>query len=353
MSSRRVRILTWNIHGSYLYYLTQSKNCDFFIPVKSSPEAGYFPLSSDYPWGKNLHQIPAHKIKDLDLDLILFQSNYPSLKIYLEDQYQVLSEKQLSLPKIYLEHEPPRQHPTDTKHIVDDPKMLLVHVSNFNQLMWDNNKTPTKVIEHGVVKQDAKYKGYLNKGIVVINNLQSRGRRLGLDIFKEVRKTIPLELIGIRSEDLGGSGTIPNAKLVDYMSSFRFFFYPVRYTSFGLSICEAMMAGMPIIALATTEIPTVIENGISGYIDTDFNKLIPKMKMLLDDKALAIKLGKNAQKIAKERFGIKRFVSDWEKTFSEMIRKNLDHDIKIASQKSDVLISQSIDTDAPFLVEKL
>lgn len=29
---RRLRVLTWHIHGSYLYYLTNS-NADFFLPV--------------------------------------------------------------------------------------------------------------------------------------------------------------------------------------------------------------------------------------------------------------------------------------------------------------------------------
>ena len=49
-----------------------------------------------------------------------------SRRNYLEDQYDILSEQQRSLPRIYLEHDPPRENPTDTKHIVDDPEMLLV-----------------------------------------------------------------------------------------------------------------------------------------------------------------------------------------------------------------------------------
>ncbi|RPJ39612.1 MAG: glycosyltransferase family 1 protein, partial [Chloroflexi bacterium] len=32
-SSRRKRVLTWHVHGNYLYYLTQAPH-DFFLPVR-------------------------------------------------------------------------------------------------------------------------------------------------------------------------------------------------------------------------------------------------------------------------------------------------------------------------------
>jgi len=42
----------------------------------------------------------------------------------------------------------------------------------------------------------------------------------------------------------------------------RFFFNPIRYTSLGLAVCEAMMVGMPIIGLATTEMATTVQNDL-------------------------------------------------------------------------------------------
>lgn len=35
-----------------------------------------------------------------------------------------------------------------------------------------------------------------------------------------------------------------------------------------------MAIGMPVVGLATTELVTVIDNGVSGWIDTDVNRLI-------------------------------------------------------------------------------
>lgn len=78
---------------------------------------------------------------------ILFQHE----RHYREDQHAILSAAQRRLPRIFLEHDPPRQSPTDTRHPVDDPDTLLEHVTAFNRLMWDNGRTPTRVVEHGVI----------------------------------------------------------------------------------------------------------------------------------------------------------------------------------------------------------
>jgi len=312
-NGRQIRVLTWHIHGSYLYYLTQT-DCIFYLPFKEgSSEEGYGGRTNGFPWGDNVINVPSEKVKDLEFDCILFQSK----KNYLEDQFEILSEEQRELPKIYLEHDPPRESPTNTKHIVDDPNILLVHVTYFNELMWNNNRTPTKVIEHGVVvDKKVSYSGEIKKGIVVINGIVKRGRRLGLDVFEKVRKEIPLDIVGIGSEELGGLGEINNRKLSDFTSQYRFFFNPIRYTSLGLSVCEAMMAGIPIVALATTEMSTTIKNNYSGFIDTNINALIKKMDMLLNDLEKAKELGKGAKETAMEKFNIERFTNDWLETFS-------------------------------------
>jgi glycosyltransferase involved in cell wall biosynthesis len=77
-------------------------------------------------------------------------------------------------------------------------------------------------------------------------------------------------------------------------------------------VIEAMMSGLPIVALATTEMATVIRNGVSGHTDTDIDKLVGHMQALLADRAAARALGKAARRYALERFAIGRFVADWE-----------------------------------------
>jgi glycosyltransferase involved in cell wall biosynthesis len=196
--------------------------------------------------------------------------------------------------------------------------------------MWDNNQTPSKVIHHGVIVDPyVKYTGEFQKGIVVINDLVKRGRRLGYDVFKEVREQVPLDIIGMSSEEAGGLGEVNNRELSSFISKYRFFFNPIRYTSLGLSVCEAMMTGVPIVGLATTEMVVTIENNYSGYVHTNVDFLIAKMKMLLLNPKKAMELGQRAQETAMEKFNIDRFKKEWIETFSDMVKRRADSNYQV------------------------
>jgi hypothetical protein len=305
-----VNILTWHTHGAYLYYLTQAPH-DFYVLSKPGRPPGYGGVCGHLPWGPNVHDLPAAEAKRQKLDLILFQDDAQ----YLEDQYELLAPAQRALPKIYLEHDPPREHPVDARHIVNRPDVLLVHCTHFNQLMWDSGATPTRVVEHGVVPPDAEWTGELERGLVVINNLASRGRRLGFDIFKHVKQKIPIDLVGMGSGDLG---EILHRDLPAFAARYRFLFNPIRYTSMGLAVIEAMMLGMPVAALATTEMATVIRDGVNGLADTDLQRLVEGMETLLADRGEARRLGHAGRRTARSRFGIGRFVADWNAAFEEI-----------------------------------
>jgi glycosyltransferase involved in cell wall biosynthesis len=311
---RRLRILTWHVHGNYLWYLSQLRH-DFILPIRADKEGGYGGRGESFPFGTNVQEVPADQVKSRQFDCVLFQVR----RNFDVDQYDILSPAQRKLPRIYLEHDPPREHPTDTRHWVDDPNVLLVHVTPFNALMWDSGSSPTCVVEHGVlVPPHVRYTGRMNQGIVVVNNLRSRGRRLGVDVFEAAREQVPLDLAGAGSEELGGIGEIPPMNLPAFEAHYRFFFNPIRYTSLGLAVLEAMTIGMPIVGLATTEMATVIQNGVSGFVDTELRNVVEFMQSLIDDPAEAQRLGENAQQYALERFGIGRFVRNWEQVFADV-----------------------------------
>ncbi len=313
-----LRVLTWHIHGAYLYYLAHAHQ-EFFVPVKPGLPEGYGGRCGTLRWPDNLHDVPADQVRRMQFDCILYQSR----KNWVEDQYQILSEEQRRLPRIYLEHDPPRESPSDTRHVVDDPDVLLVHCTPFNNLMWDSGRTPTRVIDHGVTgPEDARYTGELERGLVIVNCIRSRGRRLGADIFDRVRRDVPLDLVGMKSEEADGLGEIRHEELPFFAARYRFLFNPIRYTSMGLAVCEAMMVGLPVIGLATTEMSTAIENGVSGYVDTDVENLIAVMKRLLRDPEEARRLGDGARARARRRFALDRFVQDWDATFAQVVERN-------------------------------
>ncbi|GAA4323675.1 glycosyltransferase family 4 protein [Pigmentiphaga soli] len=295
------------MHGNYLYYLSQVPH-DFYVVTRPGNPPGYAGLGGGLPWGPNVHEVPWDQVGERDFDCVLFQSRQP----YLEDRHRLLSPRQQELPFVYIEHDPPQAHPTNTSHWFQEEHGLLVHVTPFNALMWDSGQTPTRVIEHGVLlPPGVAYRGDLPRGIAVVNHLRRRGRRLGADVFEALRAQAPLDLIGMDSESMGGLGEISNTGVAEFVSRYRFFFNPIRYTSLGLSVVEAMMAGVPVVGLATTELATVIDNGVNGYVDTRLDRLADAMQELLADPELARDWGEAGRLYAMERFGIERFVDDW------------------------------------------
>ncbi|MES3021291.1 MAG: glycosyltransferase [Pseudomonadota bacterium] len=304
---RPLNILTWHTHGSYLYYLTQLPH-QFHVLSKPGRPAGYGGRCGHMPWGDNVHDLPVAEARHKQFDCIIFQDDAQ----FEKDQYEFLSPAQRALPRIYIEHDPPRAHPTDEWHPIDSPEVLLVHVTHFNALMWNNGRSPVRVIEHGVrVPEGVAWRGELERGLVVINHLGRRGRRLGGDIFAQARAAVPLDLVGMEAEQVGGLGEIQHAQLPAFAARYRFMFNPIRYTSLGLAVIEAMMVGVPVVALATTEMATVIDDGESGFIGTDVATLVARMQDLLRDRALAARLGAAGRRRARERFSIARFSANW------------------------------------------
>lgn len=308
---QRLKILIWHIHGSYLNTLARIDH-DWYLPVKSGRPEGYGGRGRTFDLPDYVREVPAELVRDLKLDLVIYQTP----KNYFEDAFEILNSEQRLLPKIYLEHNTPNPHAVDTHHPIDNPNVLLVHVTHYNQLMWDNGRTPTMVIEHSVaIDPSIRYSGHLEQGITIINGMQRRLRIAGHDIFLQARQAVPLQAVGMETEEFGGFGDVPYRDLHRFVADYRFLFSPIRYTSLPLAVIEAMMIGMPVVALATTELPMVIENGETGYVSCIINELIENMRSLLSDRKEAYRLGTNARALARERFGLDRFIRDWNRAF--------------------------------------
>ncbi|CAN0627890.1 Transferase [Burkholderia multivorans] len=308
MLHKRLRVLTWHVHSNYLYYLSQAPH-DFLVVTKQQHPPGYAGRVGNLPWGDNVHELPIECVRDTQFDCVLYQDD----RHYQHDRLHLLSDAQRALPALFVEHDPPREHPTDTMHPVQDANVLLVHVTPYNALMWDSGITPTRVIEHGVmIPDDVAYRGTLPKGVTVVSRLARRGRLFGADLFEAMRERVPLDLVGMESMALGGIGEVPNPVLPEFLSHYRFFFSPIRYASLSLAVIEAMMIGLPVVAVATTEISQLLKSGHNGFADTRPDALSDAMRALIRDPALARAWGDAARHDAQARFGIERFVHEWD-----------------------------------------
>ena len=312
---RRLNILIWHIHGSYLNALARNEH-NWYLPVKPGRPEGYGGRGPTFDLPDYVREVAAEDVRRLDLDLIIYQTP----KNYFEDGPEILSERQRALPGIYLEHNTPKPDAVQMRHPVaarDIRDILLAHVTHYNRLMWDSGHTPTVVIEHSVaIDPTAHYEGQFARGVTVVNGMRRRPRIAGYDLFEQARAAVPLDAMGMESEEFGGLGDVPYRGLHRRMAAYRFLFSPIRYTSLPLAVIEAMTIGMPVVALATTELPTVIQHGKTGYLSCDLSELIGHMRVLLADPDLARALGERARQIARQRFGLARFIRDWNAAFT-------------------------------------
>jgi len=309
---RRLRILVWHVHGNYLHALTQAPH-DFYVPQADDGRPGYGPLGRKIPWGPNVHGVPAGQVRGLDLDLVIYQSSHN-----LADAPTLLSPAQRRLPCAYIEHNPPAPLAAESVHAFRHDRGLLIHVTPYNAVMWDSGGMPQRVVEHGMPDPGLLYRGDLARGIVVVNHLMRRGRRVGADLYAEAAARVPLDLIGMGSEETGGLGEVPNMEVAAFMARYRCFFSPVRYASLGLSLVEAMLCGLPVVGFAATELPCVITSGRDGYVDTRPARLHEVLRQLLHDPGLAREWGMAGRRTALRRFSIDRYVADWNQVFATL-----------------------------------
>jgi len=313
---RRLKILIWHIQGSYLDALTRLDH-EWYVPMTCDGSRGY-PDPSGSVMPDNIHQLPAEHVPGLDLDLVICQT----AKNYFEDQYGVLSVEQRMLPMIYLEHSPPAEHAVDAIHPVApvvDPDILLVHVSHYNRLMWDNGQVQTMVIEPAaVVDPGVHYIGHLYRGIAVVDRNHSCPRVAGHDIVEEVQKVVPLDVADEMTASVD-PGDALHAEHQRRWAEYRFLFSPIRYGSVPVAVIEAMAIGLPVVALATTELPSLIENGKSGFVSCNVDEIVAHMLFLLKNPDEARRLGAGAQVTAMKHFGMDRFRRDWELAFERAL----------------------------------
>jgi glycosyltransferase involved in cell wall biosynthesis len=250
-----------------------------------------------YDWPESVVELPPSELRDLDPDVLVLQRPEE-----IDLAHSWLGRKPgIDICTVYVEHNSPQGLVNAMRHpIADRPDLTLVHVTHFNQLFWDAGSTPTRVIEHGIVDP-----GYL------------RGRVTGTDLLDRFRALAPVDLFGIGSEELGGSGDVPQRRLHREMAHRRLYLHLNRWTSLGLSLIEAMHIGMPIIALATTEVPSAVPPE-AGIVSNRLDVLEDGVQQLLRDPELARRMGLAARRATWRRFGLDRFLRDWDVLLEEI-----------------------------------
>jgi glycosyltransferase involved in cell wall biosynthesis len=235
------------------------------------------------------------------------------------------------LPAVYLEHDAPWGDVPRTRHPVADRRDLhLVHVTHFNDLFWDAGRTPASVIEHGVIDPGPRWTGDIGRAAVVVNEPARRGRYAGTDLLPYFAAGTGLDVFGMGVADLPGRlGTppgavrgfedLPQSVMHGELARRRVYLHPFRWTSLGLSLIEAMLLGMPVVAVAATEVTEAVPPG-AGVVSTRRDYLRESVGRLVADPAEGAELGRRARAAALARYGLARFLADWDRLLAEVTR---------------------------------
>ncbi|BFU45139.1 glycosyltransferase [Krasilnikovia sp. MM14-A1004] len=302
-----MNILLWHVHGSWTTAFVQGKH-RYLIPVNPQRDAWGRGRARTFDWPPGAEELPLDEIRDADVAIV-----------QRPDELALLPP---GLPVIYVEHNTPKGEVPNTRHpLADRDDLVIAHVTHFNALFWDTGGTRTTVIEHGVVPPATRWTGELERLAVVTNEPVRRGRVTGTDLFDRFARVAPLDVFGMGVAGLAGERITvhddpPQREMHELVAHRRAYLHLCRWTSLGLSLIEAMQMGMPVIALATTEAVEAVPPD-AGVLSTRVDTLIDAAHWLLDDPDAARRLGDRGRRVALTRYGLDRFLADWDRLLEE------------------------------------
>ncbi|MEV3972950.1 glycosyltransferase [Streptomyces sp. NPDC050698] len=319
-----MNILLWHVHGSWTTAFVQGPHT-YLVPV--TPDRGPDGLgrARTFTWPDTVREVTPEELCDTPVDLVLLQRPHEAA---LAERWLGGRRPGRDVPAVYLEHNAPDGDVPDTRHpCADRDDLTLVHVTHFNRLFWDSGTTRAEVIEHGIVDPGHRYSGRLARAAVVVNEPVRRARYTGTDLLPALAEAVPLDVFGMGTEGLAAhlglapdrcrTGDLPQSELHTALAERRMYLHPVRWTSLGLSLLEAMHLGLPVLALATTEAVEAVPPG-AGTLTTRPDVLARAARRYLHEPEAAAADGARARQAALERYGLKRFLSDWERLITEV-----------------------------------
>ncbi|GGW56600.1 glycosyltransferase [Streptomyces xantholiticus] len=319
-----MNILLWHVHGSWTTAFVQGPHT-YLVPV--TPDRGPDGLgrARTFAWPDSVRETTPEQLRDASVDLVVLQRPHEA---ELAERWLGGRRPGRDVPAVYLEHNAPDGGVPGTRHpCADRDDITLVHVTHFNRLFWDSGGTRAEVVEHGIVDPGHLYSGRLARAAVVVNDPVRRGRHTGTDLLPALARAAPLDVFGMRteglaqhlglSEDRCRTADLPQQELHCAMAERRLYLHPVRWTSLGLSLLEAMHLGMPVVALATTEAVEAVPAG-TGTLSTRPEILAAAAGRYLHEPEAAAEDGARARQAALRRYGLKRFLDDWERLMTEV-----------------------------------
>ncbi|WP_307798971.1 glycosyltransferase [Pseudonocardia alni] len=313
------RVLLWHVHGSWTGSFVAGGH-DYLLPLL--PDGG--------PWGRGrCGRAWPDRVREVGVDE-LAGAAFDVVVLQRPEEAGLVSRwtgrrPGVDVAAVYVEHNAPPEHAARSRHpLAARADVPVVHVTHFNELMWDCGAAPTTTVAHGVPDPGHRFTGELPRAVALVNEPVRRGRVTGSDLLPRFGATVGVDLFGIGTEgltaaDLGplrdadvrGLGDVAQHELHALMARRRLYLHTARWTSLGLSLLEAMALGMPVVVPATAEAAVAVP-AAAGAVGTSVAGLVEGARELAADRERAATAGAVARAHVLEHFGLPAFLRDWD-----------------------------------------
>lgn len=321
-----MRILIWHVHGGWMESFVRGRH-EYLLPT--SPEGGPWGLGrGGRDWPATAMERSMTDLADEDIDVVVLQRPEE-----IEECRRLTGrEPGRDLPAVFLEHNTPQGPVPHAVHpMADRTDIPVVHVTHFNKLFWDTGRARTTVVEHGIVDPGPQYTGERATQGVVVNEPVRRWRVTGTDLLPAFSAAGPLEVFGMGTDPLPAAvglgpdrlvvrGDVPAQQMHAELARCRVYVHPLRWTSLGLALLEAMHLAMPVVVLDTTEASRAVPPE-AGAISTDVDELVRASARLLADRDEARRRGQAAREAVLARHGLARFLEDWDQVLDDVVAR--------------------------------
>jgi len=328
-----VKVLLWHVHGSWTTAFLAGGH-DVLLPVLPDRGPDGRGRARTWDWPATAREVTPGQLAGEDVDVVVLQRPHEAALV----RDWTGRTPGVDLPAVHLEHNAPDGTAAGTRHpLADQDRIGVVHVTGFNALMWDTGRAPVTVVEHGVVDPGHRYTGERTSAAVAVNEPARRWRTAGTDLVLDLAADLDVDVYGMGMGELTElvaadrpeltarlagrlHDDLPQSVMHAELARHRLYLHPFRWTSLGLALIEAMMLGMPVLALPTTAAPEAVPAG-TGVLTSDPAVLRSTARRWLADPAEARAVGTAARAHALARFGVARFVADWDRVLRGVVAR--------------------------------
>ena len=100
------------------------------------------------------------------------------------------------------------------------------------------------------------------------------------------------------------------------------FFLPSRWEGLPRTVLEAMASGLPVVASCVDGTPEVVKESLTGFLvnPDDIDSYINKLEVLIKDKNLRIKMGKDGREKVKKYFSYNNIIKKTINLYNQILK---------------------------------